>query len=148
MKDDVTRSLAARYYTDPSIYELEKERIFSRAWICLGHQCIGEVYGGKVTRAPRLMHGKTSPIYHYDDRLFRGIPSPFKATRYHSLIVDPTTLPDELEITAESNEGVIMGCRLRGTAVHGVLFHPESFLTPPGRRLLRNFMSEAILDVD
>jgi anthranilate synthase/aminodeoxychorismate synthase-like glutamine amidotransferase len=108
--------------------------------VCLGHQCIGEVYGGDVVRADRLMHGKTSPIIHTGQGVFRDLPSPFEATRYHSLIVKRETLPDVLEITAETAEGEIMGLRHRTLPVHGVQFHPESILTTEGKRLLRNFL--------
>lgn len=108
--------------------------------VCLGHQCIGEVYGGEVVRADRLMHGKTSPILHGGEGLFRGIESPFEATRYHSLIVRRESLPACLEITAETAEGEIMGLRHRDLAVHGVQFHPESILTSSGKTILRNFL--------
>ena len=108
--------------------------------VCLGHQCIGEVYGGEVVRADRLMHGKTSPILHTGKGVFAGIPSPFEATRYHSLIVKRDTLPDVLEITAETAEGEIMGLQHKTLPVHGVQFHPESILTTEGKRLLRHFL--------
>ena len=108
--------------------------------VCLGHQSIGEVYGGKVVRAGRLMHGKTSPIIHEGKSVFRGLPSPFDATRYHSLIVEHESLPDCLEITAWTKEGEIMGFRLREHPVHGVQFHPESILTLEGKKLLQNFL--------
>ncbi len=108
--------------------------------VCLGHQCIGEVYGGEVVRADRLMHGKTSPIRHGGEGLFRGIESPFEATRYHSLIVRRPSLPDCLEITAETAEGEIMGLKHRELPVHGVQFHPESILTTPGKTILKNFL--------
>jgi anthranilate synthase/aminodeoxychorismate synthase-like glutamine amidotransferase len=108
--------------------------------VCLGHQCIGEVYGGEVVRADRLMHGKTSPIIHTGKGVFRGLPSPFEATRYHSLIVKRDTLPDALEITAETAEGEIMGLRHKSLPVHGVQFHPESILTTEGKHLLKNFL--------
>jgi anthranilate synthase/aminodeoxychorismate synthase-like glutamine amidotransferase len=108
--------------------------------VCLGHQCIGEVYGGKVVRAPRLMHGKTSPIYHYGGSLFQGVPSPFEATRYHSLIVaDP--LPDALQPTAFTREGELMGLRHKSYPIYGVQFHPESILTTAGKKILQNFLS-------
>lgn len=107
--------------------------------VCLGHQCIGEVFGGRVVRAPRLMHGKTSPVYHYGGGLFRGVPSPFEAARYHSLIV--TDLPEELEVTAFTCEGELMGIRHRNYPIYGVQFHPESILTGSGKQILRNFMS-------
>lgn len=108
--------------------------------VCLGHQCIGEVYGGDVVRAPELMHGKTSAITHTNTGVFIGCPSPLEATRYHSLIVDRATLPDELEITAESRDGIIMGLRHREFEVEGVQFHPESVLTLGGKQMLSNFL--------
>ena len=108
--------------------------------VCLGHQCIGEVYGGKVVRADRLMHGKTSPILHKNKGVFKDLPSPFEATRYHSLLVKRDTLPDVLEITAETAEGEIMGLQHKTLPVHGVQFHPESILTTEGKRLLKNFL--------
>ncbi len=107
--------------------------------VCLGHQCIGQVYGGKVTRAPRLMHGKTSPVYHGNDGLFNGVPSPFQATRYHSLIVEEP-LPDCLQIIAFTSEGEVMGVRHKEYPVVGVQFHPESILTEHGKTILRNFL--------
>ncbi len=109
--------------------------------VCLGHQCIGQVYGGEVIRADRLMHGKTSPILHEGDGIFFGLPIPFEATRYHSLIVRRETLPPELEIVAETSEGEIMGLRHRQYRVHGVQFHPESIMTSEGKKLLANFLS-------
>lgn len=108
--------------------------------VCLGHQCIGQVYGGVVKRAPRLMHGKTSMIYHDGDPMFAGVPSPFEATRYHSLIVEETTLPDCLMVTARTEEGEMMGLRHKAYPVYGVQFHPESILTKHGMRILQNFM--------
>jgi len=108
--------------------------------VCLGHQSIGQVYGGQVVRADRLMHGKTSPIHHSGTSVFAGMPSPFEATRYHSLIVKRETLPDCLEITAWTEEGEIMGLRHRDYPVHGVQFHPESILTQDGKRMLANFL--------
>jgi anthranilate synthase/aminodeoxychorismate synthase-like glutamine amidotransferase len=101
---------------------------------------MGEVYGGDVVRADRLMHGKTSPIFHNGEDLFKGIESPFEATRYHSLIVKRDTLPDCLEITAETAEGEIMGLRHKEKKVYGVQFHPESILTTSGKTILRNFL--------
>lgn len=109
--------------------------------VCLGHQCIGQVYGGEVVRADRLMHGKTSPILHEGDGVFFGLPIPFEATRYHSLIVRRATLPAELEIVAETSEQEIMGLRHRQYPVHGVQFHPESIMTNEGKKLLANFLS-------
>ena len=107
--------------------------------VCLGHQCIGHVYGGKVSRAPRLMHGKVSSVYHNARGIFNGVPSPFKATRYHSLIVEEP-LPECLEVTAFTRDGEIMGLRHKEHPVLGVQFHPESILTEHGKRLLRNFL--------
>jgi anthranilate synthase/aminodeoxychorismate synthase-like glutamine amidotransferase len=108
--------------------------------VCLGHQCIAEVFGGTVRRASRLMHGKTSPIHHYGEGLFSGIPSPFNATRYHSLIVDDE-LPEELEITAFTTANEIMGLHHTLYPIYGVQFHPESILTQFGRQILINFLS-------
>ena len=108
--------------------------------VCLGHQCIGDVYGGEVVRADRLMHGKTSPIHHQGESVFLGLPSPFQATRYHSLLIRRETLPQVLEITAETAEGEIMGLRHRELPIHGVQFHPESILTTEGKHLLQNFL--------
>jgi len=110
--------------------------------VCLGHQAMGEVFGAKVVRAPRLMHGRTSPIEHNNSGVFRGIPSPFTATRYHSLIVERSTIGPDLEITAWTAEGEVMGLRHRHFAVEGVQFHPESFLTEHGHALLRNFLEQ------
>lgn len=108
--------------------------------VCLGHQCIGQVYGGEVVRADRLMHGKTSPVRHEGEGVFSGLPSPFQATRYHSLIISRESVPDCLKITAETEEGEIMGLQHREYPVHGVQFHPESILTEEGKRLLQNFL--------
>lgn len=108
--------------------------------VCLGHQCMGDVYGGDVVRAERLMHGKTSPILHNGKDLFLGLPNPFEATRYHSLLVKRETFPDCLEITAETAEGEIMGLRHKELPVWGVQFHPESILTTHGKELLANFL--------
>lgn len=108
--------------------------------VCLGNQCIGQAYGGLVVRAGRLMHGKTSMIYHKEDKLFTGIPSPFEATRYHSLIVEEDSLPDVLAVTAFTDQGEIMGLRHKEHPVFGVQFHPESILTPYGPRILKNFL--------
>ena len=109
--------------------------------VCLGHQAIGEAYGGKVIRAPRVMHGKTGSIHHTGQGVLTGLPSPFTATRYHSLIVERETLPDCLEITAESEDGLIMAFRHREHPVEGVQFHPESILTEHGHEMLRTFLS-------
>ncbi|GAB4164379.1 MAG: aminodeoxychorismate/anthranilate synthase component II [Terrimicrobiaceae bacterium] len=108
--------------------------------VCLGHQSIGQVYGGDVVRADRLMHGKTSLIHHHGESVFAGLPEPFEATRYHSLIVKRSTLPDCLKITAETAEGEIMGLCHKEFPVHGVQFHPESILTTEGKNLLANFL--------
>lgn len=108
--------------------------------VCLGHQCLGEAFGGRVIRAPRLMHGKTSLIYHDGRDIFQGIPSPFEATRYHSLIVERETLPDCLEVSAQTAVGEIMGLRHKQYAIFGVQFHPESILTLEGMNILRNFL--------
>ncbi len=108
--------------------------------VCLGHQCIGEVFGGKVVRAPELKHGKTSWIQHRDDSILRGLPRPFEATRYHSLVVRRDDLPDCLIVNAWTEKGLIMGLRHRDLAIFGVQFHPESILTGCGRDLLRNFL--------
>jgi len=109
--------------------------------VCLGLQCIGEVFGGTVVRAPHVMHGKTSLIDHHDVGVFAGLPNPLEATRYHSLIVDRDSVPDVLEITAESSDGLIMGLRHREHDIEGVQFHPESILTAAGHDLLKNFLS-------
>ena len=108
--------------------------------VCLGHQCIGHVFGGNVVRAPRLMHGKTSPILHDNTGVFAGLPSPFEATRYHSLIIDPPTMPGSLVVNAHTAENEIMGVRHREYPIHGVQFHPESILTRHGKDLLKNFL--------
>lgn len=108
--------------------------------VCLGHQCISAAFGGRVDRAPRLMHGKTSPIYHYGKGIFSGVPSPFEATRYHSLIVHEP-LPDCLHVTAFTSEGEVMAVQHRHAPVIGLQFHPESILTRYGKEILRNFIS-------
>jgi anthranilate synthase/aminodeoxychorismate synthase-like glutamine amidotransferase len=111
--------------------------------VCLGHQCIGQVYGGQVVRAPQVMHGKTSLIRHTDSGVFAGLPQPLEATRYHSLVVDRASVPSCLEITAETDDGIVMGLRHRELAVEGVQFHPESILTVGGHDLLRTFLAQA-----
>lgn len=111
--------------------------------VCLGHQSIGQVYGGDVIRAAELMHGKTSEVLHKGKSIFKGLPSPFTATRYHSLIVQRDTLPECLEITAETEDGVIMGLKHREMEIHGVQFHPESILTEHGKEMLKNFLDLA-----
>ncbi len=108
--------------------------------VCLGHQAIGQAYGGKVVRAPRVMHGKTSPILHDGSGLFRGIASPMQATRYHSLVVEPESLPPSLLVTARTAEGEIMALSHKTLPVWGVQFHPESILTVDGKTLLKNFL--------
>ena len=112
--------------------------------VCLGHQCIGEVYGGLVVSAPTLMHGKTSQIHHDGRGVFAGLPDPFVATRYHSLVIEPASVPDLLEVTARTSDGVVMGLRHRELAVEGVQFHPESILTPSGPNLLANFLGQLV----
>ena len=108
--------------------------------VCLGHQSIGAAFGGDIIRAPRLMHGKTSQIYHNGETIFKGLPNPFEATRYHSLIIRRETIPDCLEITAWTDIGEIMGVRHKEFVIEGVQFHPESILTREGKALLRNFL--------
>ena len=109
--------------------------------VCLGHQCIGQVFGGDVVRAPEVMHGKTSPIHHRGAGVFAGLPEPLEATRYHSLVVDRVSVPDVLEITAETDDGLVMGLRHREHDVEGVQFHPESILTVSGHALVANFLA-------
>jgi anthranilate synthase/aminodeoxychorismate synthase-like glutamine amidotransferase len=108
--------------------------------VCLGHQAIGAAFGGRIVRAPSLMHGKTSLIHHRGQGVFAGLPNPFEATRYHSLTIEPASLPAALEVTAEADDGVIMGVRHRELDIEGVQFHPESILTLPGKDLLANFL--------
>ncbi|MDQ0723367.1 aminodeoxychorismate/anthranilate synthase component II [Paenibacillus amylolyticus] len=112
--------------------------------VCLGHQSIGQAFGGNVIRAERMMHGKTSEMHHNGTSVFTGLPSPFTATRYHSLIVERSSLPDCLEITAETAEGEIMGLRHKEYAIEGVQFHPESIITDHGHQMLRNFLSQQV----
>jgi anthranilate synthase component II len=111
--------------------------------VCLGHQAIGEAFGGHVVRAPAPMHGKVSPVSHIADGLFRGLNGPFQATRYHSLVVERTTWPEALSITAETEDGIVMGLQHRERPVHGVQFHPESILSEHGERMMRNFLDLA-----
>ena len=111
--------------------------------VCLGHQCIGEVFGGRVVRAPQIMHGKTSMVRHGGAGVMAGLPDPFEATRYHSLVVERDSLPDVLEVTAETDDGIIMGLRHRSLPVEGVQFHPESILTTEGHDLLGSFLRAA-----
>lgn len=115
--------------------------------VCLGHQAVGAAFGADIVRAPKLMHGKTSMISHRGEGLFAGLPNPFQATRYHSLIVERSTLPRELEITAEA-DGLIMGLRHRYLPVEGVQFHPESILTPAGNDLLANFLGRSRVNLE
>jgi para-aminobenzoate synthetase component 2 len=115
--------------------------------VCLGHQCIGEAFGGRVIRAPQVMHGKVSQIRHDDRSIFRDIPNPFDATRYHSLIVERETLPECLEVSAQTEDGVIMGLRHRSFMIEGVQFHPESVLTGSGMQILKNFLQVVGLEV-
>jgi len=111
--------------------------------VCLGHQAIGQAFGGRIVRAARVMHGKLSPIVHEGTGVFGGLPSPFTATRYHSLAIERASLPDALEVTATADDGEIMGVRHRSYPVEGVQFHPEAILTEHGRRLLANFLEAA-----
>ena len=115
--------------------------------VCLGHQCIGQIYGGEVVRAPAIMHGKTSEIHHEGGGVFAGLPSPLEATRYHSLVVAADSVPDVLEVTARTADGVVMGLRHRELDVEGVQFHPESILTEHGHDLLRTFLARAATTV-
>jgi anthranilate synthase/aminodeoxychorismate synthase-like glutamine amidotransferase len=108
--------------------------------VCLGHQCIGQVFGGDVVRAPEVMHGKTSFIRHHDIGVFQGLPNPLEATRYHSLVIAPDTMPAVLEVTAETDDGIVMGVRHRDYDIEGVQFHPESILTAKGHDLLRAWL--------
>jgi anthranilate synthase/aminodeoxychorismate synthase-like glutamine amidotransferase len=111
--------------------------------VCLGHQCIGQVFGGRVVRAPSIVHGKTSLVHHRGQGVLAGLPDPFEATRYHSLVVERASLPEELEVTAETDDGVVMALRHRTYPIEGVQFHPESILTRPGKRLLATFLASA-----
>jgi anthranilate synthase component 2 len=122
------------------IIKLAAERKMPLLGVCLGHQAIGQVFGGKVIRAPLPVHGKTDMIRHTNEGVFKGIPSPFKATRYHSLIVERETLPQTLKITAENNEGLIMGLQHKEKPIYGVQFHPESIASEHGHALLKNFL--------
>jgi len=110
--------------------------------VCLGHQCIAQAFGGQVVAADRLMHGKTSEIHHHGSGIYAGLPNPFVATRYHSLVVAPHSVPAALEVTATTRDGVVMGLRHRRLAVEGVQFHPESILTPTGPTLLDNVLNQ------
>lgn len=109
--------------------------------VCLGHQSIGQAFGGKVVRAPRIMHGKISPIHHDGKSIFKGLQNPFEATRYHSLVIEPSSMPECLEVSAKTAEGEIMAVRHKSLPVEGVQFHPESILTTEGKKLLKNFLN-------
>jgi len=111
--------------------------------VCLGHQCIGEVFGGRAVRAGQVVHGKTSMVHHRGQGLLTGLPEPFEATRYHSLVVDAGSVPPDLEVTATTDDGTIMALRHRKFAVEGVQFHPESILTTAGKQLMANFLARA-----
>jgi anthranilate synthase/aminodeoxychorismate synthase-like glutamine amidotransferase len=113
--------------------------------VCLGHQCIGQVFGGRIVRAPRVMHGKTSKMFHDENGLYAGVENPFVATRYHSLVIAPESMPDTLEVTAKTWEDEIMGVRAKagGVPIEGVQFHPESIMTTAGKQLLANFLRMA-----
>lgn len=124
--------------TEPVIKALGDEK--SILGVCLGHQAIGEVFGGKIIHAPKLMHGKTSTIKHDGKTVFQSIPDEFTATRYHSLVLDPEKIPEELEITARSDDGVIMGLRHRAYPIEGIQFHPESILTTEGPNIIKNWL--------
>ena len=113
--------------------------------VCLGHQCIGYVYGGLIKRATLPMHGKESLVFHDGETVFRGLPSPFKAGRYHSLVIDAVSMPAALEVSARTEDGVVMGVRDRRNAVEGVQFHPESIMTPEGHNILSNFLKISVL---
>ncbi len=108
--------------------------------VCLGHQCIGAAWGGRIVRAPNIMHGKTSLIYHNGKEIFKGLKNPFSATRYHSLCIEKESLPANLHITAHTKDGIIMGVKMKHAPLYGVQFHPESILTGEGKRLLSNFL--------
>lgn len=110
--------------------------------VCLGHQSIGQAFGGNIVHAKQLMHGKTSPVFHHNTGVFKGLPNPFIATRYHSLVVDRSTLPDCLEITAWTEDDEIMGIRHKSIAIEGVQFHPESILSEHGHQMLQNFLDQ------
>jgi len=111
--------------------------------VCLGHQSIGQAFGGKIVRAPRIMHGKISPIHHDGKTIFQGLQNPFDATRYHSLVIEPSSMPDCLEVSAKTAEGEIMAVRHKSLPVEGVQFHPESILTIEGKKLLKNFLKSS-----
>jgi anthranilate synthase component 2 len=131
--------------TEPIIKDLGHEKPI--LGVCLGHQAIGEVFGGKVIHAPKLMHGKTSAIHHDGKSIFRNIPDNFTATRYHSLVLDPDQIPDELEVTARSDDNVIMGLRHCEYPLEGIQFHPESILTTEGPNIIKNWLLEADIEL-
>ncbi len=112
--------------------------------VCLGHQCIGQVFGGDIVRAPQIMHGKTSLVRHHDIGVFAGLPNPLEATRYHSLVIEPTTMPDVLEVTATTDDGIVMGVRHREFDIEGVQFHPESILTAKGHDLIGAWLARTV----
>ncbi|MCW9707216.1 anthranilate synthase component II [Fodinibius salsisoli] len=128
--------------TEPVVKELGTE--IPILGVCLGHQAIGEVFGGKIIHAPKLMHGKTSTIEHDNQSVFRGIPNHFTATRYHSLILDPDSIPDELAVTARSDDGIIMGVRHHKYPIEGIQFHPESILTVEGVNIIKNWLEQKV----
>ena len=143
--EDAKLSNAAieRFARDRTAPETDDKVTFPILGVCLGHQCIGQIFGGEVVRAPAVVHGKTSLIRHRGQGVLAGLADPFEATRYHSLLVDRDTVPPELEITAETDDGLVMGLRHKQLAVEGVQFHPESILTADGRKLLANFLAQA-----
>jgi anthranilate synthase/aminodeoxychorismate synthase-like glutamine amidotransferase len=132
--------------SDAGISNAVIERLAGRTpilGVCLGHQCIGEVFGAKVVRAAQVVHGKTSMVRHHGEGLLAGLPRPFEATRYHSLVVDAASVPADLEVTATTDDGTVMALRHRRYSVEGVQFHPESILTTAGRQLMTNFLARA-----
>jgi anthranilate synthase component 2 len=132
--------------SDAGISNAVIERLAGRTpilGVCLGHQCIGEVFGGNVVRAAQVVHGKTSMVHHHGEGLLAGLPQPFEATRYHSLVVDAASVPADLEITATTDDGTVMALRHRRYSVEGVQFHPESILTTAGKQLMANFLARA-----
>jgi anthranilate synthase component 2 len=133
--------------SDAGISNAVIERLAGRTpilGVCLGHQCIGEVFGGNVVRAAQVVHGKTSMVHHHGEGLLAGLPQPFEATRYHSLVVDADSVPADLEITATTDDGTVMALRHRRYSVEGVQFHPESILTTAGKQLMANFLARAV----
>ena len=130
------------YYYDKFIANYALDNNIPILGICLGHQAIGEVFGGKIIRAEKIVHGKTSKIKHRGEGIYKNLPNPLTVGRYHSLIIDRDSLPSELEITSELEDGTIMGIRHREFNVEGIQFHPESILTPDGKTLMQNFLEE------